>query len=243
MIRKIYSAFTGISRFVQVLVGLALLAVFASFLSILFTSRSSRPASQSPRPDSQALTLTSTPTPSPLPATTVSQTDPSAGWQVYTNKEFEFSVKYPEEWFVKDITSGLVENDPTLLALRFFPEIAQDTFDSNLSSGKPIVMAILVSELSVQHMFENVAYPINEAQKIELNGVQGYKFATQSTVRHPLTGRATSQPSEIYLFNDGRYSYMLVKSPQPLMYNESAQRMALDYTDILERVVNSFKLH
>jgi hypothetical protein len=97
MIRKFHSAIAGISGFIQILLGLALLVAFVFFLSSLLASRTSQTVSQPEWPSSQQLSST--------PTATV-HIDRIAGWHTYTDPVTGLSFKYPENWRTAEVEPG-----------------------------------------------------------------------------------------------------------------------------------------
>src|SRR6266496_3863628 len=96
MSRKFYSRSRSISGFIQPLIGFLLVAIFAVSLIALFASRaqnSPQTASQPQQSASQILSPTTTTTTS-----AVSQTEPTAGWKVYSLSKYGLLIDYPPDF-------------------------------------------------------------------------------------------------------------------------------------------------
>lgn len=85
---------------------LVTLALFLATVGVLgFYVLRMRKGEELPQPtpvSTPAPTLTPIPTPVVFPTPMVSTPDPTADWEVYTNTENEYSIKYPPNWFYED---------------------------------------------------------------------------------------------------------------------------------------------
>lgn len=78
-------------RMLSVVLGVGSLVLL--ILSVPFVARTSQPTSQPQRPASRSFSLT--------PTIATSQTDPTAGWKLYEDEFYRYSVKYPPGWFLE----------------------------------------------------------------------------------------------------------------------------------------------
>lgn len=76
------------------------------FAGYKFKGRQTQPTSQLKPSVTIAPTLVATPTLKSTPAS-----DSTAGWSIYTNEEYEFEVKHPNEWILESDTRVFKEGD------------------------------------------------------------------------------------------------------------------------------------
>lgn len=123
MTRRVIPHSKGIIGFIQAFVGLVLLVVLAIVLNALFTPRSFQTASQPQQPEPQS--------PSPTLTSSDSQADPTAGWNIYQDKKYGYSIKYPPEWVAEhsgeidaDTLDYVAFSDPSLPEANMAPVLA-----------------------------------------------------------------------------------------------------------------------
>ena len=70
--------------------------------------------------------------PTPLPAeVSTEEGDPTADWQIYTNEEYGYSIKYPPDWFIeeKEDLTKIYNQDPNIYKFERTREISSGVFD------------------------------------------------------------------------------------------------------------------
>lgn len=95
MRRKISLSRKKVFNYLEAIVGLVLLVFLAFALNALVAGRASQTAGPPQLPTPHL--------PSATPTVAISQTDPTAGWKVYTRVAHRYSIKYPTDWSLQEV--------------------------------------------------------------------------------------------------------------------------------------------
>lgn len=149
MRRKISLSHKRGLNFLKAIVGFALLALFAFALNALFAG-ASQTVGQLQVPFSQVL--------SPTPTIPISQTDPIAGWRIYTDTDAGYSIKYPPD---ADVQEGQHAGEKY--------KIVDFNFSYTPYEGVSISVGDNPQNLSVEHFAEQVYTSLTLGKKIEID--------------------------------------------------------------------------
>lgn len=151
---------------------------------------------------------------SPHPTNTTSQTDPTAGWKVYRDEKYRYSIKYPHGWIIA-ITNNGSQGTPHYVALT----------DSALSKSS------LAPVLSI-HVKPNSPYPeelryakasigADEERDVIVANIEGKKYSSSGIVAGP----GPQLVAFVLPFNSGTFLIIATPEQESREYSATIQRI------------------
>jgi hypothetical protein len=211
----------GVPRFVRPLAGVTLLIAFALFVSALLASRTWQDSAQQQIPASQQSTTVSN--------VGTTRPDPTAGWNIYSDTLYGYSLKYPPTWIVSRISTDPEERQRRV-----------DFLSAPLQTGRdlPVMVSVTVYEnpqrLSasewVQRDIERLAP--NHRRNVELEHLYVAGAPAVRVVGFP----SAFGTMDVFLTKDF-YTYLISLTP----YDPKGGQAMQDRVSLLDLMLSSFE--
>lgn len=126
------------------------------------------------------------------------ENDPYKGWQVYTNKEQDFKVKYPADWIFNEKGSLNRLGDSTFGSNQF---VSKSDYDSDNNAYSISIESGLIDTDPKVYIDNMAASSNSEIDKLDETNINGY-LAFTLTSKNPYSGEPTIFTT--YIFDKAR---------------------------------------